>query len=363
MEVQEVQDNLSEFDLIINEIDKIYKTLLNPYEDLDRLLFQLYQDFPNERPTPKLLHIIDDFLSSEYSTKASSIINDIEEYLELDKKEGFYHDIYNRRVSYDSIRTLKKPHTELPLKLGHACEIYKCSHSFKYFRANYIKIKTKKGIKRPEPRKYQERLEDDLANYENLVLLWPRQSGKSVTIGIWALHNIMFKENYIAGVAANIQKLAIEYLDKIKKAYLLLPIWLQSGIESWNKQEIEFENGSKFLTSATNSDAFRGFTTNLIIGDETAFTSKLQFEDFVDAVTPAQAELDDKQFILTSTANGKNHFYYECINAKPQYKEAVLNAEDEVQLDGKLIKVKDLYELSITDEFKESFNESFKRII
>ena len=60
----------------------------------------------------------------------------------------------------------------------------------------------------------------------------------------------------------------MEVLDKIKKVFIELPIWLQQGVVAWNKTFIEFENGTRIMTSATNSDAFRGYSVHLLLVDE-----------------------------------------------------------------------------------------------
>ena len=52
----------------------------------------------------------------------------------------------------------------------------------------------------------------------------------------------------------------MEVLDKIKKIFIQLPIWLQQGLEAWNKTYIVLENGTRIMTAAGNSDSFRGFT-------------------------------------------------------------------------------------------------------
>lgn len=99
--------------------------------------------------------------------------------LELNKNtNGYFMDIYGQRMSYNGIRTLKKAHTEVPKNDIHKNEIDKCKKDFKYFRKYYCFITTKTGLARPEPRHYQEELEDELLTLEDLVVLFPRQSGK-----------------------------------------------------------------------------------------------------------------------------------------------------------------------------------------
>lgn len=101
-------------------------------------------------------------------------------------------------------------------------------------------------------------LKDFHLYYTNGIL--SHNSGKSVTSGLYILWKALFTSNINIGIAANKLSLAMEVLDKVKKVFLELPIWLQQGVVAWNKTYIEFENGTRVMTSATNSDAFRGFS-------------------------------------------------------------------------------------------------------
>lgn len=182
--------------------------------------------------------------------------------LELPKNSnGYYVDYYGKGVSYNGIRTLRKAKTEFDLSQMHENEIEKCKNDFKYFRKYYALITTKKGLARPEPRKYQEELEDELLSLDDCVILYPRQSGKTITSSVYLLWVALFHHNSIAiGIVANRPKTAREVLDKIKKIFLELPIWMKAGIEVWNKSEIEFENGTRIMTDSPSSDSFRGYT-------------------------------------------------------------------------------------------------------
>jgi hypothetical protein len=79
---------------------------------------------------------------------------------------------------------------------------------------------------------------------------------------------------------------------------------------SWNKQSVEFDNGTKIMISASNSDAFRGFSLTILYCDETSFIKANLFEEFMDSVMPAMAAIQDSQAIFSSTANGLNHFFH-----------------------------------------------------
>ena len=244
-------------------------------------------------------------------------IEAIKKRLEIVKdEEDYYLDAYNKRISFKGIRTLKKAYTKLPLTKEHITEIVKCARDFEYFRDNYCIILTKTGYDYVEPRDYQKRLCDDLVNHHRIIALWSRQSGKTVTIATYLLWRALFGKEENIGIAANKLGLSVEILDKVKNIFLNLPIWLSQGIKVWNKRYLEFENGCRVMTSATNGDAFRGFSLHLLYIDECAFIVGKTWKEFEDSVFPTVTAIEGSQIIISSTANGLNHFYQMIKSAK-----------------------------------------------
>jgi hypothetical protein len=225
--------------------------------------------------------------------------------------EGYYVDAFGNRVSFNGIRTIKPAFTKLNLTNEHAEEIFKCAMSFQYFRENYCIILTDKGYARPQPRDYQARLEGDLLDNKRNLVLFGRQSGKTVTVATYILWKSLFYlgDEMTIGIAANKQGMAIEVLDKIKNIFVNLPFWLMTGVNSWNKKTVEFENKVRILTSATNGDSFRGFTLELLYIDECAFIRPTIWQDFEDSVFPTVTAVEGSQIIISSTPKGMNHFY------------------------------------------------------
>lgn len=144
--------------------------------------------------------------------------------------------------------------------------------------------------------------------YTNGVL--SHNSGKSVTSGLYLLWKSLFTPNINIGIAANKLSLAMEVLDKVKKVFIELPIWLQQGVTAWNKTFIEFENGTRIMTSATSSDSFRGYSVHILLVDEVAFVASTLWDELTDSLFPAQDALAQKQKVLISTPNGMNHWYH-----------------------------------------------------
>ena len=225
-------------------------------------------------------------------------------------ESGFYHDKYNKRISYNGIKTLKKAGTELDLNELHKIELDKCRDDFKYFRKYYVKIQTRQGLKRPDPREYQERLEDALLSLDDVAVSFSRQSGKTITTASYLGWRANFHPQKInIGIVANRPKTAREVLTKIKQILLELPIWMLQNIETWNKSDIELaDTNSRILTDSPSADSFRGDTVALLFVDETAYIKRDIFEEMLDSIIPTMSSLTFKQLIYTSTANGVNHW-------------------------------------------------------
>lgn len=224
--------------------------------------------------------------------------------------EEYYVDAYNNRISFNGNRDVKKAFTKMNLSQIHLDEIERCTKDFYYFRNNYLKIKTPvSGITFPDFRKYQnDFIRCILDDYEKLISLQPRQAGKSITIGSWLAWKYNFNENIIIGICGNERKLAAEFLNNVKDMLLLLPMWMKIGTKVWNTNSIGSENNTRILTSAPTSNAFRGFTCNIIVVDECAFFKPNVWKAFADSVFPSQSALTWKKNVIISTANGLNHF-------------------------------------------------------
>lgn len=100
------------------------------------------------------------------------------EILDLPKNDKMYYlDAFGGEISYDGNKGLKKPGTILALTDIHKSEIEKCAEDFNYFRENYIRIKTPKGIDFPDMRPYQDRFITELLKdeKEEIVGLMGRQ--------------------------------------------------------------------------------------------------------------------------------------------------------------------------------------------
>ena len=223
--------------------------------------------------------------------------------------EKYYLDAFGNRISFDGNRQIKKAYTKMNISKIHEIEIQKCMDDIFYFMDNYIKLTTPKGVNFPDLRPYQRDFINILIDpkNENIISLQPRQASKSTTIAIVLVHDVLFDKDLVVGIAANKLSMSREFIDKIRKIYTNIPMWMQPGMNTWNKSSLETEHGVRILSDTSTEGAFRGFSCHKIITDEAAFCNN--FDAYMDSVQPAQSGLSRKQNIIISTANGQNHFY------------------------------------------------------
>jgi len=189
-------------------------------------------------------------------------------------------------------------------------EYIKCSQDIDYFCKTYVKIvSVDKGLISFNPFLYQRNMFKTFEDNRFTICKMPRQVGKTTGVVGYLLHKILFNENYNIAVLANKQVQAREILSRVQLAYEWLPKWLQQGIVEWNKGNIELENGSKILASATSSSAVRGQSYNLVYLDEFAFVPRNVQDAFFASVFPTITSGATSKLLITSTPNGMNLFY------------------------------------------------------
>lgn len=205
---------------------------------------------------------------------------------------------------------LKAPGVQIDFTKEQIEEYVKCAHDAKYFIESHIKIvNVDKGLVSFNLYDFQETMVDTFVDNRFSICKLPRQSGKSTTVVGYMLWNILFNDNQNCAILANKGQLARDLLAKIQLSYENLPKWLQQGVITWNKGNIELENGSKVVASSTSSSAIRGGSYNLIFLDEFAFVSMNLAEEFFASVYPTISSGSTSKIIIVSTPNGLNHFY------------------------------------------------------
>ena len=219
---------------------------------------------------------------------------------------------------------LKKAGVQVEYTQEQIDEYIKCSKDPIYFAKNYVKIvNVDDGLINFKMWPFQEEMITLFANNRFVITKCPRQVGKTTTTVAYMLWETIFKDTQNCAVLANKGSLARDILAKYQLAYENLPMWLQQGVVTWNKGNVELENGSKIIAASTSSSAIRGGAFNIVFLDEFAFVPTNIAEEFFNSVYPVISSGKKTKIIIVSTPNGMNLFYklwMDSINKKNDYK-------------------------------------------
>jgi hypothetical protein len=205
---------------------------------------------------------------------------------------------------------LKKANTPIEFTEEQIIEFLKCKEDPVYFANNYIKIVSlDEGLTQFHPYHFQEKLINNFHTNRFNICKMPRQTGKSTTVVSYLLHYLIFNDSVNIGILANKAATARELLSRLATAYENLPKWMQQGVISWNKGNIELENGSKILAASTSASAVRGMSFNILFLDEFAFVPNHIADSFFASVYPTITSGKSTKVIIVSTPHGMNHFY------------------------------------------------------
>ncbi|MBF0344583.1 MAG: hypothetical protein HQL06_10180 [Nitrospirae bacterium] len=145
-----------------------------------------------------------------------------------------------------------------------------------------------------------------LSASKRMLLNCCRQSGKSTTTAIIALHRALFWANSKILLVSPSQKQSSELFRKVMGFYRLIPNMPKP--EEENKLSLELRNGSRIISLPSNEDTIRGYSAvSILIEDEASRVS----DELYKAVRPMLA-VSGGRLVLLSTPHGETgHFYNE----------------------------------------------------
>ena len=189
-------------------------------------------------------------------------------------------------------------------------EYIKCKNDYIYFIETYCQIVSlDKGLIPFKLYECQKRKLKIIHDNRRVILMEGRQQGKTTTSAAYILWYTIFNQAKNVAILANKATAAREVLARYQVMYEGLPIWLQQGVKSWNKGDVELENGSKVFTAATSTSGIRGKSVNLLYVDETAIIPNTVAEQFFTSVYPTISAGETTKILLSSTPLGYNHFW------------------------------------------------------
>lgn len=203
-------------------------------------------------------------------------------------------------------------------------EYGKCYSDPVYAIQNYFRTfdKTQEGF---VPFKLFPRQLEIIDSYKNNrfnLVTKPRQAGVSTTTAAYLAISLGFADDNNPEkilILANKQKMAFEFLDKVRDFVTQLPRWVW-GPEYYgdekseskdiyitnSKEEFSLPNGCRVKAVATSKDALRGYTPTFLVFDEAAF-----IDNGAEVFGAAMSSIGTGgKCTLISTPNGQDALYY-----------------------------------------------------
>jgi hypothetical protein len=200
---------------------------------------------------------------------------------------------------------VKTPHEKQVYTQSQIEEFVKCADpvtGYAYFLTNFFFIQhPTKGRMRYEPFEYQKKLASTYHDNRYSISMLPRQCGKSTTAAGYMLWFAMFVSDSTVLVAAHKHSGSQEIMTRIRFAYESCPDHIRAGVTSYNKGSLDFENGSRIVSTATTENTGRGMSLSLLFLDEFAFVRPSVASDFWTSISPTLAT--GGKCIITSTPN------------------------------------------------------------
>ena len=126
-------------------------------------------------------------------------------------------------------------------------------------------------------------------------------SHNSTSAAGYLLWYAMFIPDSTILIAAHKYTGSQEIMQRIRFAYELCPDHIRAGVVSYNKGNIDFENGSRIISTTTTETTGRGMSISLLYSDEFAYVRPTIAREFWTSISPTLAT--GGKCIITSTPN------------------------------------------------------------
>ena len=208
-------------------------------------------------------------------------------------------------MAQDVANLIKQPYKKTVFTEDQLQEFLLCADPVtgpEYFMDHYFHIQhPTKGKMLYHPFDYQKRLIDVYHNYRFSISMMPRQTGKSTSAAGYLLWRAMFMADQTILIAAHKYTGSQEIMQRIRYAYELCPDHIRAGCTSYNKGNLDFENGSRIVSATTTDNTGRGMSISLLYADEFAFVRPGIAKEFWTSISPTLAT--GGKAIITSTPN------------------------------------------------------------
>jgi hypothetical protein len=142
---------------------------------------------------------------------------------------------------------------------------------------------------------------------KQLILLCSRQSGKSTTTAILALHQAIFTAGSLILLLSPSLRQSQELFRKLRDFYTAIESPALPKVSEESSLRIEFDNGSRVIALPGSEQTVRGYSAvSLLIIDEASIVEDALFQ----SVKPMLA-ISNGRIILLSTPRGKRGFFHD----------------------------------------------------
>lgn len=171
-----------------------------------------------------------------------------------------------------------------------------------YFIQNYMYIQhALKGRQKLQLFDFQLDLIENYHNTRKSINMVSRQMGKTTVAAGYLLWYAMFKDDSTILIASNKYDGAQEIMTRVRYAYESVPDHIRAGVKSYNKRSIDFDNGSRIVSTTTTGNTGRGMSLSLVYLDEFAFVEPGIAKEFWTSLSPTLST--GGKCIITSTPN------------------------------------------------------------
>ncbi len=181
-------------------------------------------------------------------------------------------------------------------------ELVLCAQDPVYFIDTYCWVQHPiRGKVRFELYEYQRELLRCYHSNRYSINMLGRQMGKTACAAAYLVWYAMFIPDSTILIAAHKFAGAQEIMQRVRYTYETLPDWLRAGATSYNKGSIDFDNGSRIVSTTTTETTARGMSLSLIYLDEFAFVKPRIASEFWTSISPTLST--GGKCIITSTPN------------------------------------------------------------
>ena len=208
-------------------------------------------------------------------------------------------------VSLDS-EQVKRAHKKHKYTKEQVLQLEQCMNTKTgplYFMETFMRIQhPTKGEMAFHPYSFQKRLIESYNNYRFSVSMLPRQTGKTTCAAGYIIWYAMFHPDSSILIAAHKYAGASDIMSRVRFSYEMLPEWIKAGVTQYNRNSIEFDNGSKIIATTTTENTGRGMSLTMIYCDEFAFVQPPdKAKEFWTSLSPTLST--GGKCMITSTPN------------------------------------------------------------